>query len=56
MKQFLVMRYRVIRNQGSIADDLSYRLIVVPWEGIGNKATGFSAIEGVLLITFNNNK
>ena len=26
-----------------IADDLSYGLIIVPWQGIGNKATGFAA-------------
>ena len=43
------------RDHGrSIADDLSYRLTNVLWEGIGNKATGFAAIEGVLFITFNN--
>ena len=26
-----------------VADDPSYRLIIVPWQGIGNNATGFAA-------------
>ena len=33
----------------SIADDLSYRLIIVPWQGIGIKAVG-SAVEGGCII------
>ena len=30
----------------SIADDLSYQLIIIPWQGMGVKAVGTAAERG----------